>query len=282
MIEKIIHNILLSGFDTMSEKTRMKYMRTQKKNSLWEFITWDNKMILQLLKKYPLIQSIYKNIEGYIVLPDNETDKKREIVKIKTYFARYIILKEHGGVYYDLNLDCDFNFDDLFLKEEKERKDKIMFIVKNNQKDIGNYIYYLFPFLKNQDYDPRLMAFTKEHPILNVIIQKLTVLKTSAQIDLVLEDTLYCNNDYEICYLLKDKNDCYKVEHSFITNSTPKFINYLHYYYKQIYLCVFIIILLISVHRLTGYNSQLFSMPSVIPGVPNPGATNTKKKKEKK
>lgn len=288
MMDKIIHNIWLSGFDTLPEKIRMKYMITQKKNSSWEFIVWDNSMVLKLLKKYPLIQSIYKNIESYIVLPNKEQDKKKEILKIKTYIARYVILKENGGVYYDLNLNCPFEFDSLFLSE---KKDNMMFIVKNTQKDIGHYIYYLFPFLKNQEYDPRFMAFTKNHPMLDIIIQKLTVLKTSTQIDLVLEDTLNCNNEYEVFYLLKEDNDCYKVDTSFMGNSIPKIIKYLHCYYKQIYLLFIIILLLVSIHHLTNYNSQLFSIPSVIPGVPNPGQNSgvvqgkkdgMKKKKEKK
>ena len=59
MIPKIIHNIWIQGYEDLPEKNKLNHINIKKLNPDWDFIIWDNKMILQLLKKYPSLLNLY-------------------------------------------------------------------------------------------------------------------------------------------------------------------------------------------------------------------------------
>lgn len=63
MIPKIIHNIWLQGYEKLPEKTKSTYNHIKKLNPGWEFIFWNETMILELLKKYPKVYNVYEKIE---------------------------------------------------------------------------------------------------------------------------------------------------------------------------------------------------------------------------
>ena len=112
MIPKIIHNIWIQGYNELPEEIKKNHLLVKKSNPEWEFMIWDNTSILKLLKKYPELLSIYKNLHKFIVFTDYNSAKKqkKEFIKTQSSIAKYVILKEYGGVYYDVNLKCLFQF----------------------------------------------------------------------------------------------------------------------------------------------------------------------------
>ena len=73
MIQKIIHNIWLQGYDNLPNTIKIQHNNIKKLNPEWEFTVWDNNMIEKLLKKYPI-----NNIE------DLETNISMNILAITT------------------------------------------------------------------------------------------------------------------------------------------------------------------------------------------------------
>ena len=92
MIPKIIHNI---WFDELPENIMNNHYNIKKQNPNWEFIIWDENMIIDLLKKYPKIYNVYNHLDKLPgIISKNDT---------KSHIARYIIMKEYGGIYHDIN-----------------------------------------------------------------------------------------------------------------------------------------------------------------------------------
>ena len=116
MIPKIIHNIWIQGYDKLSEEIKKNHLLVKKSNHDWEFMIWDNVAILKLLKKYPVLLNIYKNTQKYMDLSNQTTvsQMKKDKMNIKANLAKYVILKEYGGVYYDIDIKCSFDFNQLF------------------------------------------------------------------------------------------------------------------------------------------------------------------------
>ena len=86
MIPKIIHNIWIQGYEHLPEKNKLNHIHIKKLNPDWDFIIWDNQMILNLLKKYPSLLNLYKKVNqlsGIIHSKATQSD-----------IARYVILKE--------------------------------------------------------------------------------------------------------------------------------------------------------------------------------------------
>ena len=65
MIPKIIHNIWVQGYSNIPDDIRIQQLQIKKLNPDWEFIIWDEKMILQLLEKYPNVLRVYKECVNY-------------------------------------------------------------------------------------------------------------------------------------------------------------------------------------------------------------------------
>ena len=102
-------------------------------------------MIKEVVKKYPKIYNVYKNIDNYSgVIGATAT---------KSDIARYVIMKEFGGIYYDLDFDCISPFDELF--DDKEESSTIY--ITNSKIQLLDYIY---PFRKPK-YCACFMAFEK-------------------------------------------------------------------------------------------------------------------------
>ena len=247
MIPKIIHNIWIQGYQQLPEKEKQNHLKLKKLNPDWEFIIWDNNMIIELLKKYPKIYNVYKNVNNLSGIINNNATRSD--------IARYIIMKVYGGLYYDFDFECISSFDNLFDEDKKEElekkneKNEKEVIVSNSKKTVPSnnsspiinssppisinnfqskinfnkskiyivsskidFLDYIYPFSKPK-YCACFMAFEKNHPIWESIITKIIKAETKYQIGSALDVCLQENeNNYNII-ILEKVNGHYKCKH---------------------------------------------------------------------
>jgi len=234
MIPKIIHNIWLQGYENLPEKTKNTYNHIKKLNTGWDFIFWNETMILELLKKYPKVYHVYENIKH---LSGNINSNA-----IKSDIARYIIMKEYGGLYFDIDFVCVSSFDSLFHENNT-------IYVASSKVDFLDYIY---PFYKPM-YCSCFMAFEKDHPIWEEVIQILINATTKYQVGRAIDVSLQTNQynlivltDINGVYNCNEKNAiCYTPIESSWNNFRPllKIINC----HRGLFICMILIIILIII-----------------------------------
>jgi len=281
MIPKIIHNIWIQGYENLPNENKVSYASIKKLNTEWEFMIWDDDMIKKLLKKYPFLYNMYIKTNNYTVI-DNNT--------IKSDIARYIIMKEYGGLYFDIDFKCTSSFDELFFNHNETIETK----KKENLKTTKNTIYiassntnlwnYINPFQKAK-YSSCFMAMDKNHPIWESVIQKLKQATTKFQIREALDISLQqsenerdsetdvfpiillnkvngnyyqCVNSDTICYTQSSSSSWYPI--------TP-ILKYINCYYKQIILFFLAVLIIISVEYLYMHNAKSYGVVNFIPGI---------------
>jgi hypothetical protein len=289
MIPKIIHNIWIQGYENLPNENKVTYANIKKINPEWDFMIWDDEMIKKLLKKYPSIYNIYLKTNNY-----TETDNNT----IKSNIARYIIMKEYGGLYFDIDFNCTSSFDGLFLDEntetngnaeinkKKETKNNTIYIASSN----ANLWSYINPFQKAK-YCSCFMAMDKNHPIWESVIEKLKQATTKFQIREALDISLQqsenerasetkafpiillnkvngnyyqCINNETICYTQSSSSSWYPV--------TP-ILKYINCYYKQIILFILALLIIVAVEYLYLHNAKNYGAVSFIPGMPGSAAS---------
>jgi hypothetical protein len=271
MIPKIIHNIWIQGYDNLPNENKINYMNIKKLNPDWEFIIWDDEMIKKLLKKYPLIYEIYNKNTYNIYERDS----------IKSDIARYIIMKEYGGLYFNIEYKCNASIDNLFSNDEDNKnQSKNIIYIANSEINLWNYIYSL----QKTKYCSCFMAMEKNHPIWDKVIEKLKQATTKYQINNALDICLQqiennpkSNTSFPIVLLSKVNGDyqCTNKDTVCYTSTTSKegiffytFLKYIYHYYKQIILFIFAIIIIIFVEYLYLHNAKTFGAINLIPGMP--------------
>ena len=247
MIPKIIHNIWLQGYNNLSEKIIENYNKIKKLNSEWEFIIWDETMIIELLKKYSKIYSVYKNIKNLSGVIN--------INAIKSDIARYIIMKEYGGLYFDIDFECVSSFNNLFDKSNT-------IYIASSKIDFLDYIY---PFSK-PEYCSCFMAFEKNHPIWDKVIDIILKATTKYQIGSALDVSLQNSKEYKII-VLNEINGSYQCKNNNTICFTPAesswniirpFLKIIHCYHIQIFLIIFVFVIIFVVDKINNYNSMIF------------------------
>jgi hypothetical protein len=287
MIPKIIHNIWIEGYENLPNENKINYLNIKKSNPDWEFLIWDDEMIKKLLQKYPSLSDMY-NKNTYTVF-DRDS--------IKSHIARYIIMKEYGGLYFDIEFNCTASFDKLFSNENnKSESNETIFICKSNM-NYWNYIYSL----QKTKYSSRFMAMDKNHPIWNKVIEKLKHATTKYDIINAIDISLQqiennhktsetsfpivildnVNGDYYQCE--NNETICYKTAPSSRTIFGSIF-KYITCYHKQFLLFILTLIIIICVEYLYMHNARSFGIVNFIPGMPGsapPSQPITQKKKGK-
>jgi len=291
MIPKIIHNIWIQGYDNLPNENKINYMNIKKLNPGWEFIIWDDEMIKKLLKKYPNIYEIYNKNTYNIYERDS----------IKSDIARYIIMKEYGGLYFNIEYKCASSIDNLFSTEDDEddddgennenndnkikstnkstNKSKNIFYIAKSDINLWNYIYSL----QKTKYCSCFMAMDKNHPIWDKVIEKLKHATTKYQITNSLDSCLQQNENnpksgtaFPIVVLNK-VNGNYQCTNKdtvcYTTNSSEgnfiyTFLKYITCYYKQIILFIFALFIIIIVEYLYLHNAMKYAPVNFIPGMP--------------
>jgi hypothetical protein len=291
MIPKIIHNIWIQGYENLPNEKKVTYTNIKKLNPEWEFMIWDDDMIKKILKKYPSLYNMYIKTNNY-----TETDNN----KIKSDIARYIIMKEYGGLYFDVDFNCTSSFDELFLNnnnDDTKNKDNNK---NENQKTKNNTIYiassntnfwnYINPFQKTK-YCSCFMAMDKNHPIWESVIQKLKQATTKFHIREALDISLQqsenasdpktnvfpiillnkINGNYYQC--VNSDTICYTQSSSSYWYPIMPFLKYLNCYYKQIILFIIAVLIIIAVEYLYTHNAKSYGVVSLIPGMPGSAAS---------
>jgi hypothetical protein len=293
MIPKIIHNIWIQGYENLPNDNKVTYANIKKNNPEWEFMIWDDEMIKKLLKKYPSIYNMYVKTNNYTETRGNT---------IKSDIARYMIMKEYGGLYFDMDFKCTSSFNELFLNDHTENNENNdineMNKKKETKKTTKNTIYiassntniwnYINPFQKTKYYSC-FMAMDKNHPIWESVIQKLKHATNKFQIREALDISLQesenendnikhfpiillnkvngnyyqCVNDDTICYTQSSSSSWYLI--------TP-ILKYINCYYKQIILFFLAVLIIIAVEYLYMHNAKSYGAVSFIPGMPGSAA----------
>lgn len=284
MVPKIIHNIWLQGYENLSTTIKIQHNDIKKLNPEWEFIIWDNNAIEKLLKKYPSVYKKYKNVASY----------SSNINSTKSDIARYIIMKEYGGLYCDIEYNCNNSFNALF-NDYKKDLDKNTIYVTSGQTNILDYVN---PFQKNK-YNSCFMAMNKEHPIWENVITKTLFSTTQQQIkmafDISLQETETANK-YPIIilsrvnghYECKNNNTICYMENEIPSNVFRTILKYINSNYKQVFLLLLTVAIIIVVENIYLLNVLKFGAVNFIPGMPPSNVvqpqqlkTNTKNKKIK-
>jgi hypothetical protein len=224
-------------------------------------------MIKKILKKYPTLYEMYNN-NSYTVF---EKDS------IKSHIARYIILKEYGGLYFDIEYKCTASFDILFSNNNINNHSNNTIYIASSNLNYWNYIYSL----QKTKYASSFVAMDKNHLIWDKVIEKLKQANTKYQIINALDISLQQNEHLFPIVILEKVNGnyyqcenkdtaCYKPNSS--ANSPVNFINslykYLNCYYKQIILFIFAVFIIICVEYLYMHNAKAFGTINFIPGMP--------------
>jgi hypothetical protein len=288
MVPKIIHNIWLQGYENLSTTIKIQHNDIKQKNPEWEFIVWDNNMIEKLLKKYPKVYKKYKNVSLY----------SSNINTTKSYIGRYIIMKEYGGLYCDIEYNCNNSFNTLF-NDYKKDLDKNTIYVTSGEIKILDYINL---FQKNK-YSSCFMAMNKEHPIWENIINKMLLSTTQQQIKMAFDVSLQetePSNKYPIVILnrvngiyecINNNTICY-IEDELQSNIFRKLLKFMNCNYKQVFLILLCVVTIVVVEYVYSLNSLKFGANNFIPGMPpsnvvqtqdqsQPSKTNTRNKKIK-
>lgn len=136
MIPKIIHQIWIQGFDSAPNHIKKCVESCARVNQGFQFIYWNEQMILDLLSKHKNDQliSIYKSLPSFASKAD---------------LARYVIMYHYGGWYIDADYMC-FKPLDVF-----ELADLV-------------YIPYRDKFVLNG-----LFACVAKHPLMRITIETL-------------------------------------------------------------------------------------------------------------
>jgi len=233
MIPKIIHNIWLQGYDKLSKKNKQNYNNNKKFNPEWTFIFWDEPMIIKLLKEYPNVYNVYKNVENlsYIF--------KINIYALKSDISRCIILKKYGGLYFDIDFECISSFNTLFNKS-------------NTIYTISSEIFLLtfYPFSKPK-YCGCFMALEKDHPIWNDVIDIILNAKFQYDIGSAFDVSLQKSN-YNVI-VLNEINSMYTCNNAICStpsesswNISRPLLKYINCH-KEIFIFIFSMILIILI-----------------------------------
>jgi len=226
MIPKAFHFIWISNDlqeDNDVKDNHLKVIRSfGRYNSDYELVLWKNKGVRAILEKYKKIMP--KAVE---LIYDDKT-----LLAQKTDIIRMIILKEHGGIYVDLDTICVGNFDDLlehsfFIGEEKAK--------------CKEHMHDEFPIASDMHYIQNCcVGSEKNHILIAIYFRRLLSAKNKYRISYgpnLCEDALY---HYKELYgdLSKDgikilNNDYFFSCNYFETphvNNLKKFTKIIHFY----------------------------------------------------
>lgn len=186
MIPKIVHNIWIQGYDQLPENIKKRYEDIKKLNPNWKFILWDDAKIKNLLVKYPKLLYSYNNCNLY--------RGTENCYPFKSDIARFVLLKEYGGLYYDLDFICVKSFDILFEKYDLDNTDYI-FTSSSKINFLKYYFIYIYPFVDIPKYCACFIASPKNHPmwekVFNIIENAKTKHNVGFSVDKILQTGKY-------------------------------------------------------------------------------------------
>ena len=144
-IPKIIHQIWWQGFNNLPSIFKTYHQSWVKLHPNWEIIIWDQKKVINLLKKYyPKLLNLLENYPYMIQKID---------------MAKYVILYHYGGFYVDMDTEANQSLNNLIND------------FKNSEFNFVCSQMEIIPFIKIVNNG---IIFSKaKHPILLIIINNL-------------------------------------------------------------------------------------------------------------
>ena len=198
-IQNYIHNIWIQGYEFIPDNIKNSINEKKKLNPNWNYIVWDEKMILNLLELYPKLLNIYKKIDTY--------DGMISSVTSKSDIARFAIIRTYGGVYFDVDFVCNSSFKNLFSSEDTDT----IFIASSEI----DFIKHLYPFTKPK-YCACFFGMRKNHPIWDEVFEYIYNAKTKREIGESLDQILQQNKQQYTIFPLSMIKTHYSCESEFI------------------------------------------------------------------
>ena len=273
MIPKIIHTIWLQGYEFLPEDKKVFHHNLKKIHPDLEFIVWDNKMVYSLLKKYPKMLGLYKDVDKLTGFIHSEV--------IQRNIASFVILKEFGGIYYDVHFECLSLKNNIPIPDWSNTKDNCIYITNSVKKlNIFTFDYLSSFFMENNYYSSDFIAIQKSHPIWEKVFEYMENTYSKKDIHFIMNKVLH-ENSYPI--ILVECNSSNSLDYTYLNINNNDFKK--HFYWEKIGLFFCVILIIFIVDRVNHYNIIKFNISSYIPGIthpPPPPTTNVDKDKKKK
>ena len=269
-IPKILHNIWLPGYDKLDEEAKIMNLNIKQINPDWDFMIWDESSISGVIKKYPDMYALYMNCSKMSGAVLTST--------CKAEIAKYVILKEYGGIYFDFEYQCTKPFDNLVSFDPTS-----IFVTYENR----DWLEYIFSF-GVEKYSSSWIGVCKNHPVWEHVFTNLKKCENKYELFEAWNKTLQIvsKQGFHIKNIGDDLNKSCKYVPNTMTikthvscssmneNENESFLSYIWSYikchYKQLILLLICILIVIGIHRLNDYNSTIFAQPS-FPGMPGFG-----------
>jgi mannosyltransferase OCH1-like enzyme len=292
-VPKILHNIWLPGYEKLDENVKVLHINIKQVNPDWDFMIWDESSISGIIKKYPEMNALYMNCSNLTGAILTST--------CKTEIAKYVILKEYGGIYFDFEYNCTKPFDNLVSFAPTTGSSSSPVYVTYEERD---WLEYLFSF-GFEKYSSSWIAISKNHPVWDSVFTNLKKVTNKYELFEVWDKTLKTITTTKIEKIVKDKEkkintitvkvigDELKKGCNYVPNEmtlkthapcssmngeynpNESFLSYTWSYikchYKQLLLLILCFLIIIGIHRINNYNSNNFSQAS-FPGMPGFGA----------
>lgn len=275
MIPKIIHTIWLQGYEFLPEKKKVFHHNIKKLHPDLEFIIWDNKMIYSLLKKYSKILGLYKDVDKLTGFIHSEV--------IQRNIASFVILKEFGGLYYDVDFDCLSLIDNIPIPDWSSTKDNCIYITNSNSSknnlNIFTFDYLSSFFMGNHQYSSDFIAIQKSHPIWEKVFEYIEKIYSKKEIHFVMNKVLH-ETSYPIILVECNNSNNNSPNYTYLNinnNNIKK-----NFYWEKIGLFFCVLLIIFIVDRVNHYNIIKFNMSSYIPGITHPPPSNVEIKDKKK
>jgi mannosyltransferase OCH1-like enzyme len=272
MIPKIIHTIWLQGYEFLPEKQKVLHNNLKKLHSDFEFIVWDNKMIYSLLKKYPNMSFLYRDVDKLTGFIHSEIIQKN--------IASFVILKEFGGIYYNLHFNCLSLINNIPVPDwkEKGKKENCIYITNiNSGKGLNKFTldYWTTFLIPNNYYSSDYICIQKSHPIWDKVFEYIEKKNSKKEIHFALNKIL--KESYYPIILVECDNNFSKYTYLNINNNIKK-----NFYWEKIGLFLFVFLIIFLVDKINQYNIIKFNISSYIPGITHPPTSNLEIKDKKK
>ena len=256
MIPKIIHTIWLQGYEFLPEKKKELHHKLKKQHPDLEFIVWDNKMIYTLLEKYPKLLGLFKDVDKLSGFIHSQV--------IQRNIASFVILKEFGGLYYDVDFVCLSTINNIPIPDWTSVEDNCIYITTSCSSEISIFSYLSNFFRKNYRFSSDFIAIQPSHPIWEKVFENIESNHSKKEIHNVLNKVL--NEYFYPITLVECKNNSSKYTYLNINiNDFQK-----HFYWEKIGLFLFVFLIIFIVDRVNNYNIIKFNISSYIPGITHP------------
>ncbi len=155
-IPKIIHHIWIQGYDAVPEHHKKNIEKLQSLNPEYEYYCWSEEDIRNILEtSYPQLVVVFEKIPTLI--------GKENPLSVKSDLGRYVLMKEYGGFYLDIDITCSGSLNDLLAGFDR---DDTIFVASSEVK-ILTQTAFLRKF--TQKYCSAFMAFPPHHFIWDAV-----------------------------------------------------------------------------------------------------------------